>query len=77
LPDLFGRECEGGEQLHQYLHNNLSHSFHRRDIGVDVEALQDVFYGFEQLDNRIQVGADALERLRYERNEKKKDTYSE
>ena len=64
LPNLFCHECEGGEKLHHYLHDYLSHSRCRRDFGVNVEAFQEVLYGLEQFDDNIQVGTDALERLR-------------
>jgi len=66
LFDLFGHEGEGGEQLHQYLHDYLSHSFRRRDLGVNFEALQEAFYGLEQFDDSVQVGADGRGLLRNE-----------
>ena len=39
---LFGCQCECGEQLHENLDNNLIHSFCGRDLGVDLEAIEEV-----------------------------------
>jgi hypothetical protein len=51
--DLVGRECEGGEQLHHYLHDYPSHSGCRRDLGVDIETIQKAFYRLEQFNGRF------------------------
>jgi hypothetical protein len=42
LFNLFGRQRERGEQLDEYLDKYLIHSVCRRDLGIDVEALQKV-----------------------------------
>ena len=36
-----------------------------RDLGVNVKTFHKVFYGFEQIHESIEVGTDALERLRF------------
>jgi hypothetical protein len=65
LPDMFCHEREGGEYLHQYLHDYLSHGRCRRDLSVNVETLRKVFYRLEQIHESIQVDTDAVESLRY------------
>ena len=44
LLDLFGHQREGREELYKYLYNHLSHGNSRGDLGIDVEAIQKVFY---------------------------------
>ena len=39
---LFGRQRECGEQLHENLDNHLIHGFRGRDLGVDLEAIEEV-----------------------------------
>ena len=42
LPCLFGRQRECGEQLNEYLDNHLIHGFCGRDLGIDLEAIEEV-----------------------------------
>jgi hypothetical protein len=42
LFNLFCHQRKSGEQLHEYLGNYLSHSVCRRNLGIDVEAIQKV-----------------------------------
>ncbi len=39
---LFGRQCERGEELHEYLDNHLIQTICGRDLGIDLEAFQEV-----------------------------------
>ena len=55
LHDMFCRKSQCGEQLHHYLQYYLSHGRCRRDLGVDVEAFQKVFYGLEHIHKSIKV----------------------
>jgi hypothetical protein len=54
---------EGGEQLHEYLDNHLSHGDGRRHLGIDVEAVQKVFDGLEQINQCFVAVYGALDRL--------------
>ena len=38
----FGSQRECGEQLHKYLDNHLIHGFCGRDLGIDLEAIEEV-----------------------------------
>jgi hypothetical protein len=49
LPCLFGRRRECGEQLHEYLDNHFIHGFCGRDLGIDLEAIEEVPNRFEQI----------------------------
>jgi hypothetical protein len=60
---LFGQQRKGREQLHKYLDNYLGHSGRRRDLGIDIEALQKMFDQLEQVNQRIIAVGDALDRL--------------
>ena len=46
---LFGsqRECE--EQLHEYLDNHVIHGFCGRDLGIDLEAIEEMSNRLEQI----------------------------
>ena len=46
---LFRRQCQCGEQLHEYLDNHLFHGFCGRDIGVDLETIEEMSDGLEQI----------------------------
>src|SRR6266576_3719244 len=39
---LFGRQRECGEQLHENLDNHLIHGLCGRDLGIDLEAIEEV-----------------------------------
>jgi hypothetical protein len=49
LLDLFGRQRECGEQLHKNLYNHLIHGFCGRDLGIDLEAIEEVPNRLEQI----------------------------
>ena len=44
---LFGRRREYGEQLDEDLDDDLIHGFCWRDLGIDLEAFQEVANGLE------------------------------
>ena len=46
---LFGRQRECGEQLHEYLDNHLIHGFCGRDLGIDLEAIEEMSNRLEQI----------------------------
>jgi len=46
---LFGRQRERGEQLHENLDTHLIHGFCGRDLGVDLEAIEEVSNRLEQI----------------------------
>ncbi len=60
---LFGRQRERGEQLHEYLDDHFVHTVRRRDLGIDLKAIEKVSNRLEQIDQRIIVINDALDRL--------------
>jgi hypothetical protein len=60
---VFCREREGGEWLHHYLHDYLGQGRCRRDLGVNVETFQKVFYRLEQIYESAYVVTNALECL--------------
>ena len=39
---LFGRQRECGEQLHEYLDDHLIHGLCGGDLGIDLEAIEEV-----------------------------------
>src|SRR6266852_9362847 len=39
---LFRRQSEYGEQFHEYLDNHLIHGFCGRDLGIDLETIEEV-----------------------------------
>ena len=39
---LFGRQRECVEQLHENLDNHIIHGFCGRDLGIDLEAIEEV-----------------------------------
>ena len=49
LLHLFGRQRECGEQLHQNLDNYLVRGFCGRDLGIDLEAAEEVANRLEQI----------------------------
>ena len=60
---LFGRQRERREQLHENLDNHLIHGFCWRDLGIDLEAIEEVSNRFEQIGQGIVVIDDALDGL--------------
>jgi hypothetical protein len=60
---LFRHQGEGVQKFHHYLYDDLGHRPHRRDCGINIEAADEVFDRFEQLDKRIIIGADVLDGL--------------
>ena len=46
---LFGSQRKRGEQLHEYLDHHLIHGFCGRDLGIDLEAIEEVPNRFEQI----------------------------
>jgi hypothetical protein len=60
---LFGRQRECGEQLHEYLDNHLIHGFCGRDLGIDLEAIEEMSNRLEQIGQGTVVIYDALDRL--------------
>ena len=46
---LLFRQRECGEQLHEYLDKDLIHAFCGRDLGIDVEAIEEVANRLEQI----------------------------
>jgi hypothetical protein len=51
---------ESGKKLHQYLDYHLVQGRRRRDLGINVETLEEVFDRFEQLEKPIMAVAPAL-----------------
>ena len=49
LPCLFGRRRECEEQLHENLDNHVIHGFCRRDLGIDLDVIEDVPNRLEQI----------------------------
>ena len=39
---LFRRQRERGEELHENLDNHLIHGFRRRDLGIDLKAIEEM-----------------------------------
>ena len=64
LPNLLRGQPERGEKFHQYLDKEFSHSDCGSDHRVDIEAIQQMFDGLEQLDKGIITVLDALDRLK-------------
>jgi len=60
---LFRHQGEGGKQFRQYLYDNLGHRPRRRDCGINIEAADEVFDRFKQLDKSVISGADVLDGL--------------
>ena len=60
---LFGRQRESREQLHENLDNHLIHRFCGRDLGIDLEAIEEMSNRFEQIGQGIVVIDDALNGL--------------
>ena len=46
---LFRRQREYGEQLHEYLDNHLIHRFRGRDLGIDLEAIEEMSNRLKQI----------------------------
>jgi hypothetical protein len=63
LPNLFGCQCDGGEQPHQYTDNYLSHSDRGGELGIDVEANQKVYDQLNNTNKCIVTGGDTICRL--------------
>ena len=63
LLDLFRHQGERGNHFHHDFHDHLGHSCRQRNSGINIEAIDEVFYRFEQLDESIIAGADVLDRL--------------
>jgi hypothetical protein len=60
---LFGDHSERREQLHEYLDNHLSHPDCGRDLGINVEAKEEMLNRLEQIDQYIVAIINALDRL--------------
>ena len=60
---MFGRQREGGEQLDEQLDNHLAHGNGMRHPGIDVESIQKVFDGLEQIGQCIVAVDGAVDRL--------------
>jgi hypothetical protein len=60
---LFRHQGEDGKQLHHYFYDGLGHRPRRRDCGINIEAVDEMFDRFEQFDKRVITGADVLDRL--------------
>jgi len=60
---LFGRQRECGEQLHENLDNHLIHGFCGRDLGINLEAIEEMPNRLEQIGQGTVVIYDALDRL--------------
>ena len=62
---LFGHQGKRGQYFHHYFDGYLCHSCGRRwDLGINIEADQEVFNRLEQINERIITRIDVLERLR-------------
>ena len=46
---LFGRQCECAEQLHEYLDDHFIHGFCGSDLGIDLEAIEEVSNRLEKI----------------------------
>ena len=55
------RQC--GKQLHENLDNHLIHGFCGSDLGIDLEAIEEVSNGLEQIGQGTVVIYDTLDRL--------------
>ena len=60
---LFRRQRKRGEQLHEYLDNNVVHRVCRRNLGIDLEATEEESNRLEQIYQSIVIADDALDRL--------------
>jgi hypothetical protein len=60
---LFGRQRECREQFHEYLDNHLIHGFCGRDLGIDLEAIEEMSNRLEQIGQGTVVIYDTLDRL--------------
>jgi hypothetical protein len=60
---FFGRQRERGKQLHHYFDDYLVHFRRRRDPRIYLETIDKVFDRFEQVDECVTAGYDALCRL--------------
>ena len=60
---LFFNQRECGEQLHENLDNHLIHGYCGRDLGIDLETIEEVSNGLEQIGQGTVVIYDTLDRL--------------
>jgi hypothetical protein len=60
---LFGRQRECGEQLEENLDYHLVHGFCGRNLGIYLEAIEEMSNGLEQICQGIVVIYDALDCL--------------
>ena len=59
LLNLFSGQCEHGEQLDQYLYNDVRHQRGKWDRRVDFKAFEEVSEALKQIYKRIVARADA------------------
>ena len=64
LLNLFGRNGEGGEQFHYYLHQNVFQGLRKRDLGINTKSVEELFEGLEQIYERVVTRANVFDRLR-------------
>jgi len=60
---LFRHEGKGGKQLHHNFYDYLRHRSRRRESGIDIEVVHEVFDRFEQLDKGVIASTDVLDCL--------------
>jgi hypothetical protein len=60
LLDLPRCQSKSSENLHQYLYDNVRYGCCKRDLCIDVESVQEVPDGFEQVDKSIITRANIL-----------------
>jgi hypothetical protein len=63
LLDLFSHESDGGEQFHHDLDDNFSYCRRRWEFGVDIETVEEVFDGLEEIYEGIVACTDVLDCL--------------
>ena len=64
LFNLFRYRGKSGNEFHHDFDNDLSHSSRGRNLGINIEAVQEVFNGLEQVGKSVVASADVLDRLR-------------
>lgn len=64
LLDLFGHQSECGQYFHHYFDAYFCQGCRSRYFGLDIEAVQEVFDGLQQINERIIAHVDVLKRLR-------------
>jgi hypothetical protein len=62
--NLFGRKSDGGEQFHNYLHQNGFQGLRKRDLSINTKSAKEFFEGREQIYKRVVTRTNVFDRLR-------------